>query len=153
MCTCQCVRCFVYHGDGVAGGERDDVGAGDDAGALVLELGLGGIDHVWPRRPWFLLLFSSASLLARLISIDASHPCIAGSGGASVGREGGPPTRKYRHIPTVALLQYRNQPFSPKSQGGPRPIRSPGWLRMIAGDEDINTKMHCRWRACTYALP
>jgi hypothetical protein len=46
MCTCQCVRCFVYHGDGVAGGERDDVGAGDDAEALVLELGLGGVDHV-----------------------------------------------------------------------------------------------------------
>jgi hypothetical protein len=34
-----------YHGDGVARGERDDVGAGDDAGALVLELRLGGVHH------------------------------------------------------------------------------------------------------------
>jgi hypothetical protein len=35
-----------HHGDGVARGEGDDVGAGDDAGALVLELRLGGVDHV-----------------------------------------------------------------------------------------------------------
>lgn len=36
----------VCHGYGVACGESDDVGAGDDPGALLLELRLGGVDHV-----------------------------------------------------------------------------------------------------------
>ena len=39
-------------GDGVPGGERDDVGAGDDAGAYGLQDGLGGVDYVVPaQRP------------------------------------------------------------------------------------------------------
>jgi hypothetical protein len=39
-------KSYAYGGnDGVAGGERDDVGAGDDAGALGLEERLDAVDE------------------------------------------------------------------------------------------------------------
>jgi hypothetical protein len=36
----------AYQVDDVSGGERDDIGAGDHAGALLLDGGLGSVDGV-----------------------------------------------------------------------------------------------------------
>lgn len=38
--------CITYHRDGVPGGEREDVGTGDDAGAEGLHGPLGVVDDV-----------------------------------------------------------------------------------------------------------
>jgi hypothetical protein len=62
-CTHEC--------DGVAGGEGDDVGAGDDAGALSLELRLGALDDLEPAEA---LVLAVVHLGAAAAALDENGP-------------------------------------------------------------------------------
>ena len=75
----RCSQLLPYQDNGVPGGDGDDVGAGDDVRALVLDRGLDLVDDLEPaeRVPVGVgpLLRDEPAAASASSSTEASHPC------------------------------------------------------------------------------
>jgi hypothetical protein len=67
----------TYEGDGVSGSEHDDVGAGDDAGALRLELRLGALDDLQAAEALVLAVVHLGVVVVVAAALDEHRPVAA----------------------------------------------------------------------------